>query len=391
MNVLSLFSGVGGADLGLERAGMEIIGQCEVNANARKRLERHWPGVPLSEDITQMDEDWLLSHGIATRNHPDKGQPVDLVVGGFPCQDLSIAGKRKGLEGARSGLFHEAIRIANLVLRPGGWLLIENVPGLLSSNGGRDLAIVFQTLARSGFWWSHRILDSRYFGVPQQRRRIFIVARYSREQGPREVLFESEGSGGNPTPRRQPRKDSGLPAGPGTPNGSQPEEPILTSTLTAHVSGGHHIDAEAAAGNQLIPDPPGWPQEIAPTLNAAYATKHGLENQHALSGAGLFVPETVDTLTTRISSDGVSEVDGELYVQTRPERVRRLTPTECERLQGFPDGWTIADPELAAGPDPNPPPDTPRYHQMGNAITVPVAEWIGQRILDQNRKGDQTK
>ena len=227
--------------------------------------------------------------------------------------------------------------------------------------------------------------------MPQQRRRVFIVARYSREQGPREVLFESEGSGGNPSPRRKPRKDSGLPAGPGTPNGSQPEEPILTSTLTAHVSGGHRIDAEAAAGNQLIPDPPGWPQEIAPTLNAAYATKHGLENQHALSGAGLFVPETVGTLTTRISSDGVSEVDGELYVQTRPERVRRLTPTECERLQGFPDGWTIADPELAAGPDPNPPPDTPRYHQMGNAITVPVAEWIGQRILDQNRKGDQTK
>ena len=86
MNVLSLFSGVGGADLGLERAGMEIIGQCEVNASARKILERHWPDVPLSEDITQLDEDWLLSHGIATRNHPAEGKTVDLVVGGFPCQ-----------------------------------------------------------------------------------------------------------------------------------------------------------------------------------------------------------------------------------------------------------------------------------------------------------------
>lgn len=258
VNVLSLFTGVGGADLGLERAGMEIIGQCEVNASARKILERHWPDVPLSEDITQLDEDWLLSHGIATRNHPAEGKTVDLVVGGFP-------------------------------------------------------------------------------------------------------------------------------------NGGDPEEQqILTSTLKANGSGGHRIDAEAAAGNQLIPEPASWPRDTAPTLNAAYATKHGLENQHALSGAGLFVPETVGTLTTRISSDGVSEVDGELYVQSHPERVRRLTPTECERLQGFPDGWTIADPEAAAGPEINPAPDTPRYHQMGNAITVPVAEWIGHRIIHQNQKEEQT-
>lgn len=172
MKVLSLFSGVGGLDLGLERAGMKTIYQCEWDKHATSVLERHWPSVPRWGDITTLTAKEILRHG----------QNPDVVAWGSPCQDLSVAGKRAGLEGDRSGLFHEGIRIIkelreetnNEYPRISLW---ENVPGALNSNGGADFGEVINQMAEAGalvIEWA--VLDAQYFGIPQRRRRVFVIA-----------------------------------------------------------------------------------------------------------------------------------------------------------------------------------------------------------------------
>ncbi len=193
LTVGSTFSGVGGADLGLERAGMRIAWQCEIDAWKRSVLAAHWPSVPIFDDITTLD----------------KPPAIDMLIGGFPCQDLSVAGKRKGFNGDRSVLAFEFLRLAES-LRP-RWLLMENVPGLLSSNGGRDLARLLDEVGTIGYGWAYRILDARYFGVPQRRRRVFIVARRADAQLDTRAAAKLalralwEGSGGDSTPGWPPR------------------------------------------------------------------------------------------------------------------------------------------------------------------------------------------
>ena len=183
MRTISTFSGVGGLDLGLHRAGFQHVAFCEADPFRRKVLARHWPGVPIHDDV---------------RTFEYEGQ-VDCLVGGFPCQDLSVAGKRAGLEGERSGLFYDFARIADRVVRPGGVLIAENVAGMLNSNEGRDFAIVLRTLSDLGFSVGYRTLDSRYFRVPQRRRRVFIVGIRAVTDSPSEILALLEGSGGNPS------------------------------------------------------------------------------------------------------------------------------------------------------------------------------------------------
>ena len=182
----SLFSGIGGFDLGLGRAGWTPKWQVENNPFRRQILKRHWPDMELRNDI-KTDTDGL--------------ERVDLVCGGFPCQDLSVAGKRAGLAGERSSLFFQFARILES-LRP-RWCLIENVPGLLSSNDGRDFAVIVTTLADIGYWWSYRVLDSQYFGVPQRRRRVYIVGHLGGPCPP-EILFEPESLSGNTAPGGTP-------------------------------------------------------------------------------------------------------------------------------------------------------------------------------------------
>ena len=180
-------------DLGFHRAGFEHVAFCEADPYRREVLARHWPGVPIYDDVRTFDYE---------------GQ-VDCLVGGFPCQDLSVAGKRAGLAGERSGLFYDAMRIADRVVRPGGFLVLENVAGLLSSNDGRDFAIVLRSLADLGFaqpaW---RMLDSQFFNVPQRRRRIFVVACRSESDVSKEVLALTEGSGGNTEASREAGQDN---------------------------------------------------------------------------------------------------------------------------------------------------------------------------------------
>ena len=187
MRFVSLFAGVGGFDLGLERSGHTCVGQVEIDKHAQSVLARHWPNVPRHDDVTTAI-DWADEIGL-TGN-------VDLVAGGFPCQDVSVAGQRAGLAGERSGLFYDALAFAKAVKAK--TILLENVPGLLSSNQGRDFGTILTELAIAGYsnieW---RVLDSQFFGVPQRRKRIFIIANTG-DQEFRAVLSEPESMSRNP-------------------------------------------------------------------------------------------------------------------------------------------------------------------------------------------------
>ena len=172
MKVLSLFSGVGGFDMGLENAGMETVYQCEWDKHANTILHKHWPTVPKWDDVSTL-----------TGKHILAGVPViDVVAWGSPCQDLSVAGKRAGLEGGRSNLFHEGIRIIKELREEtnGQYPRIsiwENVVGALNSNKGADFGVIIDEMAEAGalvIEWA--VLDAQYFGVPQRRRRVFVVA-----------------------------------------------------------------------------------------------------------------------------------------------------------------------------------------------------------------------
>jgi DNA (cytosine-5)-methyltransferase 1 len=177
IQVASFFSGIGGFDLGLERAGMKVVFQCEINEFCKKVLRKHWPHVPLRSDILELEADDI----------PEAG----LWVGGFPCQDVSLAnqGKRKGLEGFRSGLFYKYAELISK--RKPRWILVENVPGLLNSNNGKDFEAVVSALDELGYCVSWRILDAKYFGTPQRRRRVYVVASLG-TIGSAEVLFEPD-------------------------------------------------------------------------------------------------------------------------------------------------------------------------------------------------------
>ena len=187
LTVGSLFSGIGGFEAGFLRAGFRTIWQCEIDPVCRRVLGRHFPDTPCYEDVRHLDGSTLAV--------------PDVLVGGFPCQDLSVAGKRAGLAGKRSGLFREFTRlVAELAPR---WLLLENVPGLLSSNGGRDMGAVLGALGELGYGWSYRVLDAQFFGVPQRRRRVFIVGCLGDARRAAKVLFEPDGCSWNPPPRRE--------------------------------------------------------------------------------------------------------------------------------------------------------------------------------------------
>jgi DNA (cytosine-5)-methyltransferase 1 len=177
MRVASFFAGIGGFDLGFERAGMEVVFQCEIDKFCQKVLKKNFPGIQLHSDISTLVSDQI----------PE----ADIWCGGFPCQDLSLAnqGKRKGLDGKRSGLFYQFAELASQA-RP-KWLVLENVVGLLNANNGEDFRAVLATLDELGYCSSWRVLDSKYFGTPQRRRRTFIVASLG-HIGSSRILFDDK-------------------------------------------------------------------------------------------------------------------------------------------------------------------------------------------------------
>jgi DNA (cytosine-5)-methyltransferase 1 len=207
MKVLSLFSGVGGFDMGLENAGMETVFQCEWDKHANTILHKHWPDVPKWDDVSTLTGKHILA------NAPI----VDVVAWGSPCQDLSVAGKRAGLEGGRSGLFHEGIRIIKELQEEtnGQYPRIsiwENVVGALNSNRGADFGVILDEMAQAGalvIEWA--VLDAQYFGVPQRRRRVFVIAIFDpvlAERSPNPLLPVAESLPGHLAKGKPARKSA---------------------------------------------------------------------------------------------------------------------------------------------------------------------------------------
>lgn len=305
----SLFAGIGGFDLAFERVGMTPQFQVEIDARCRALLADRFDGVKLYDDIKEVESSGL----------PD----IDLLCGGFPCQDISNAGRRAGLAGERSGLWWEFHRLLREV-RP-TWCVIENVAGLLSSGQRRDLGAILGALGDLGYGFAYRVLDAQWFGVAQRRRRVFIVGHLGDGRAPARVLLEPEGSPGDSPPSRE----AGSAVAALTRNG--------VGTCGAD-------DNQAQAGHLVVLDKP----------TPLYYT-HDYNQDRIYDGAGIS-----EALTTARRPN--------FYVE---QMVRRLTPLECERLQGFPDGWTEGFS------------DAQRYRMLGNAVAVPVVEWIGRRIMEE--------
>ena len=195
---VSLFAGIGGFDLAMQRQGVRVVASVEIDKNCNKVLAQHFPNTKQFNDITEVKGSDLIEAGFT----PDRG----IITGGFPCQDLSVAGKRAGLAGARSGLFWEAARIVEET--QSNWFIIENVPGLLTSNSGADFGVVIGTMADLGYGVAWRVLDAQYFGVPQRRRRVFIVGqRDPNSTSAGEVLFKSQGSRGRASQKQSQQQE----------------------------------------------------------------------------------------------------------------------------------------------------------------------------------------
>lgn len=440
MRFISLFAGIGGFDLGMTRAGMECVAQVEIDKDCRKVLTRHFPEVIKHEDVRTFRGD-RLAGGIPR---------TDVICGGFPCQDLSVAGRRAGLDGERSGLWFDFHRIVH-ESRP-RWVVIENVPGLLSSNGGADFAVVLQGLVECGYGVCWRILDAQHFGLAQRRKRVFIVASLGSGRAA-QVLFESEGSSGNPQASRASRADiaptieSGINRTGGTrPPGTTvdtahsliPAGIAVANCFNGYTGGADDNDAQAghivaapgvarqakggftdpvndniiafdrtqvtSAINRSNPQTGDPCHTLAKDADAPYIAfdwqsggdvRHNCSNSHtsalqssqtpavaynvhaenscAMKGPGgasvAFESERSRSLDT---NGGYSHNQGGT-VASGPYGVRRLMPVECERLQGFKDGWTDGQS------------DSVRYRQLGNAVAVPCAEWIGRRIMETDK------
>jgi len=193
---VSLFAGVGGFDLAMQRQGVKVVASVEIDPKCNEVLAKHFPEATQFTDVTTVKGEDLINAGFT----PSTG----IITGGFPCQDLSVAGKRAGLAGERSGLFWEIARLVEETQTE--YFVIENVPGLLSSNKGRDFGVVIGTMADLGYSLGWRVLDAQHFGVPQRRRRVFVVGRRSSSGGVAEILFKSEGLRGYSSQSNQARQ-----------------------------------------------------------------------------------------------------------------------------------------------------------------------------------------
>jgi DNA (cytosine-5)-methyltransferase 1 len=288
----SFFTGIGGFDLGFERAGIETVFQCEIDEFCSSVLEEHWPKVKRCNDI----------RNIEAASIPE----TQVWSGGFPCQDVSLAraGRRNGLKGQNSGLFYPFAALIKERLPK--VIVMENVTGLLNSHNGQDFAIILHTLEQLGYGVAWRTLNARYFGVPQSRPRVFICAWAGSTVAAYHVLFE----------------------------------------------GGH--------------------------LHLAEKPRAGFLREYECEITGARVPEVAFCLAA--TSGRHTGTDWSRSYVAYETEVRRLTPTEYERIQGFPDNWTLPHENFPLqGGDL----DSPRYKAVGNAVSVPVVQWIGERIVKQ--------
>jgi DNA (cytosine-5)-methyltransferase 1 len=353
---LSMFSGIEAATVAWHPLGWTPAAFCEIDKFPSAVLAHHYPHVPNLGDVTKVDFD-AVGH-------------IDLAVFGSPCQSFSIAGKRLGLDDPRGNLALYALGVVSR-LRP-RWFVFENVPGLLSSGGGRDFGAFLGTVGKCGYQCAWRVLDAQYFGVAQRRRRVFVVGYLGDWRRAAAVLFERESLRGDTAPRRQ--------AGPGvaalTANGvgtcgaddNQAQAGHLIAKCLNGKGGAGRIDGESetfvthsprADGFDASEDGTGRGTPLVPVQAVALRGREG--------GATAELSDVPSAL--RASGGG-----GDKAHVLAASMVRRLTPRECERLQGFPDDYTLIPYRngMAA--------DGPRYKALGNSMAVPVMAWIGRRI-----------
>jgi DNA (cytosine-5)-methyltransferase 1 len=387
---LSVCSGIESASCAWESLKWTPAAFAEIAPFPSAVLAHRWPSVLNVGDFTQI-KGTEFGH-------------VDLLVGGTPCQDFSNAGKRAGLSGSRGQLALDFFRLVDR-LKP-RWLVWENVAGLLSSNEGRDFGAVLGALAECGYGFAYRILDAQNFGVPQRRRRIFLIGYFGDWRPPAAVLFEPESLRGDIKARRKSR--------------------AVVAALTATGVGACGADDNQAQAGHLIPfggNNTRGPIEVAPAVRAKGGTGHGDFRSEAFiafsckdhgqdagplsptlramdaapgrpNGGGqvaVVEPEPVsvalrgreggqslelgDERANCLSTGGGGADRGGFVLQNW--RVRRITPMEAERLQGFRDDYTRIP---WKGKSAALCPDGPRYRAIGNSKAIPVVWWVGQRI-----------
>jgi len=332
----SVCSGIEAATVAWHSLGWQPAWFSEIEKFPSAVLAHHYPTVPNYGDMTQHQE-W-------------PNEPINLLVGGTPCQSFSVAGLRKGLDDPRGNLMLTYGAIARQY-RP-TWLVWENVPGVLSSSRGRDFGTLLGMLAELGYGFAYRILDAQYFGVAQRRRRVFVVGHLGNWQRAAAVLFERESLSGNPAPSREARQEVA--------GGSVPG---VAGSLDTECGGGKLTHQSIANGH------------IIGTITARMFNSLGARDVE--EGALLPVAHTLRGAGFDASEDGTGRGTPIVPVAQPSMQVRRLTPVECERLQGFPDNYTNIPwrkkPES---------PDGPRYKALGNSMAVPVMHWIGKRISE---------
>jgi DNA (cytosine-5)-methyltransferase 1 len=296
--VAGLFAGIGGIELGLNSAGHESVLLCEIDAGASRVLSHRFPGVHLESDVRRI--------GSLPR--------VDVVAAGFPCQDLSQAGRTAGIGGGQSSLVSHVFRLLDQRRRGPRWLLLENVSFMLQLDRGKAMRYLVDELEGRGYRWAYRVVDTRAFGLPQRRHRVILVA--SRSEDPRQVLFADD---------------------------AQPVEVPFSPELWCGF-----FWTEGLRGL-------GWAVDAVPTLKGGSTI--GIPSPPAV-----WTPQTAELRTPEIR--------------------------DAERLQGFDADWTA--PALEAG-------EVRRGHRwklIGNAVSVPVARWVGSRLaqpgdFDRTRMGAQ--
>ena len=343
----SVCSGVEAATVAWHSLGWRPQWFSEIEKFPSAVLKHHYPSVPNRGDMTNFKE-W-----------PD--EPIDVLVGGTPCQSFSVAGLRKGLDDPRGNLMLTYLAIA-AKYRP-KWLVWENVPGVLSSNGGLDFASLLRGMGELGYGFAYRVLDAQYFGVAQRRKRVFVVGYLGDWRRAAAVLFERHSLQGNIAPRRQ-----------------EGEKVADTPTVGANQYSGFNRETVAQClttrtGTALNPF-----METLPVTTGALCARTGQSisvqdaSQSHLLPVIAFPAEMSGTQSaTTVNLSPALSVKHTTAVHSA-SAVRRLTPIECERLQGFPDNYTdirLNDKQT---------PDGPRYKAMGNSMAVPVMNWIGERI-----------
>jgi DNA (cytosine-5)-methyltransferase 1 len=417
LKYLSVCSGIEAATVAWHDMGWKAVGYSEIEKFPSQLLNHHYPNVTNYGDMTKFKE-WNIN------------ESIDLLVGGTPCQSFSIAGLRKGLEDPRGNLMLTYLAMANH-FKP-KWLLWENVPGVLSSNRGHDFATLLQGLAELGYGFAYRVLDAQHFGVPQRRRRVFVVGCLGDWRSAAKVLFESESLCRDITPRRSERKN----------NANKIEGSVeLSSPLAARDYKDAGTDGMNKNSAKLVIAPdiancltksPSSYSSYNPARSEGNAVVTMVYETHPADSRVKEMGETCQTVTSRwgtgggnvpialaentigrqplnggngngfteggpmytLNATGVHGIACDTYngtiqgdvtatmtfsmagsSSTKPKvmqsmQVRRLTPTECERLQGFPDNYTNTPTSS----------DATRYKALGNSMAVPVMKWIGNRI-----------